>query len=270
LKKFRNFFTCNERGGKRRLTIDTGAGAIPVLVLPRYSVADACAAAEDGIAAGSAPQDKRRRIRTLALAADWRELGAADCIADAVGDGEELRAVYAEDGDAADGEGEGGAGGPAKRRRVEPGPHCSFGKNDEHDEVELRLRVKGDKWRDHDVTARVRPDAVDLSAYTGLVALPEGLRACAELRCELVVVSWGADAAAEIAPDRLPRAAHAAAPRRARGHGRGHAVSARPRKGRRGEPPRQAGAPRRPDGGQEQPTSTTRRGTACTGRRTGS
>jgi hypothetical protein len=73
---------------KRRLTIDTGLGVISVLVSPRCSVADGCAAEEDGIAAGSAPQDKRRRIRTLALAADGRELGAADCIADAVGDGE--------------------------------------------------------------------------------------------------------------------------------------------------------------------------------------
>jgi hypothetical protein len=56
----------------------------------------------------------------------------------------------------------------------------SSGKNDEHDEVELRLRVRGAKGRERDVTARVRPDAVDLSAHTGLVALPEGLRVCAE------------------------------------------------------------------------------------------
>jgi hypothetical protein len=174
-------------GRKRRLTIDSGAGAIPVLVSPRCSVTDACAAAEDGLAAGSAPRDKRRR---MALASDGRELGAADCIADAVGDGEELRPVYAEDGDeadAADGEGEGEAGGPAKRRRVEPGPHSSSGTNDEHDEVELRLRVRGDKGRERDVTACVRPDAVDLSAYTGSWRCP---RACGRARRRCGSWSW--------------------------------------------------------------------------------
>jgi hypothetical protein len=55
--------------------------------------------------------------------------------------------------------------------------------------MEPSLRVRGDKGREHDVTARVRPDAVDLSAHTGLVALTEGLRASAARVRELVVVS---------------------------------------------------------------------------------
>jgi len=83
---------------KRRLTIDAGAdGRLAVLVPPLGSVADACAAAETRLAKGSGPS-KRRRIRTLALP-DGCELGAEDCIADAVGDGEELRPVYIEDDD---------------------------------------------------------------------------------------------------------------------------------------------------------------------------
>ena len=52
-------------GQKRCLTIDTGASAITVLLLPRCSVADACTAAVDSLAVCSAPH-KRRRIRTLA------------------------------------------------------------------------------------------------------------------------------------------------------------------------------------------------------------
>jgi hypothetical protein len=59
--------------------------------------------------------------------------------------------VYAEEPDAADGECEGWPGGPAKRRRVEPGTHLRSGKNDEHDEVELHLRVRGAKGRERDV-----------------------------------------------------------------------------------------------------------------------
>ena len=92
----------SEEARKRRLTIDAGEGGRQaVLVPPRGSVADACAAAEARLATGSAPRGgKRRRIRTLALAADGCELGAEDCIADAVGDGEELRPVYAEDDEA--------------------------------------------------------------------------------------------------------------------------------------------------------------------------
>ena len=94
----------SEEARKRRLTIDAGEGGrLAVLVPPRGSVADACAAAEarlaTGSGAGSRAGGKRRRIRTLALA-DGCELGAEDCIADAVGDGEELRPVYAEDDEA--------------------------------------------------------------------------------------------------------------------------------------------------------------------------
>ena len=87
----------SEEARKRRLTIDVGEGGrLAVLIPPNGSVADACAAAEARLATGSAPRGgKRRRIRTLALA-DGCELGAEDCIADAVGDGEELRPVYAE------------------------------------------------------------------------------------------------------------------------------------------------------------------------------
>ena len=91
----------SEEARKRRLTIDAGEeGRLAVLVPPHGSVADACAAAEARLATGSGPSGgKRRRIRTLALA-DGCELGAEDCIADAVGDGEELRPVYAEDDEA--------------------------------------------------------------------------------------------------------------------------------------------------------------------------
>ena len=55
--------------------------------------------------------------------------------------------------------------------------------------TELRVRVKDKDGREREMAARVRPDAVDLSAHAGLVALPEGLRACAARVRALVVVS---------------------------------------------------------------------------------
>jgi GTPase SAR1 family protein len=44
---------------------------------------------------------------------------------------------------------------------------------------EWRLRVRNKQGKEEEVLARVRPDMVDLSAHTGLVALPAELRACA-------------------------------------------------------------------------------------------
>jgi Leucine-rich repeat (LRR) protein/uncharacterized caspase-like protein/GTPase SAR1 family protein len=44
---------------------------------------------------------------------------------------------------------------------------------------EWRLRVRSEEGKEEEVFARVRPDIVDLTAHTGLVALPEELRACA-------------------------------------------------------------------------------------------
>ena len=44
---------------------------------------------------------------------------------------------------------------------------------------EWRLRVQSEEGEEEEVFARVRPDKVDLTAHTGLVALPEELRACA-------------------------------------------------------------------------------------------
>jgi len=54
------------------------------------------------------------------------------------------------------------------------------GNGDTEELVELRLRVHK-RWDadETEETVRVRPDAVDLSAHTGLVALPVELRACA-------------------------------------------------------------------------------------------
>ena len=140
-----------ERGPKkRRLSIATAAGPIVVLVPADASVADACAAVEARLR-GSGHLGKRR-IRTLLLP-ELGELGAADSLADAVEDGEELRPVF-EDADAEDGPdkraggqgagpgeelrpvleqagaeggpderagGEGAGQGEAKRRRVEAG-----------------------------------------------------------------------------------------------------------------------------------------------------
>ena len=66
---------------------------------------------------------------------------------------------------------EGDEGGAAKRRRVGHGGAPGG-------EVELSLRVRDkDGGNERNVPARVRPDAVDLSAHKGLVALPAGLRA---------------------------------------------------------------------------------------------
>ena len=54
---------------------------------------------------------------------------------------------------------------------------------------EWRLRVRNTDGAEEQVQRRVRPDAVDLTAHTGLVALPEELRACAEGVRELRVRS---------------------------------------------------------------------------------
>ena len=100
---------------KRRLKIDTGAGRVAVLVPADGTVADACAAASGRVG--------ERRIRTFALP-DGCELVTGDRIADAVEDGEELRAVF-EDLSGAEGGPDERAGregpgqGEAKRRRVE-------------------------------------------------------------------------------------------------------------------------------------------------------
>ena len=78
---------------------------------------------------------------------------------------------------------------------------------DENDDrVELRLRLRQGS-QDKIQAVRVRPDAVDLSAHKGLVALPEELRRCAvrvrELRVKSSVMqalpAWfgGADGAAD-------------------------------------------------------------------------
>ena len=47
------------------------------------------------------------------------------------------------------------------------------------EQVELRVRMADDEAEETEEIVRVRPDVVDLTAYTGLVALPEELRAFA-------------------------------------------------------------------------------------------
>jgi hypothetical protein len=56
--------------------------------------------------------------------------------------------------------------------------------------VELRLRVREGEDEAEEIV-RVRPDSVDLTAHTGLVALPEELRACAGRVRSLAVRSEG-------------------------------------------------------------------------------
>jgi hypothetical protein len=99
---------------KRRLKIDTGAGRDAVLVPVDGTVADASAAASGRVG--------ERRIRTFALP-DGCELDTGDHIADAMEDGEELRAVFEEAGAEGGPDERAGREGPgqgeAKRRRVE-------------------------------------------------------------------------------------------------------------------------------------------------------
>ena len=84
--------------------------------------------------------------------------------------------------------GDDGSGSSPKRRRLGDAAGVEMEEAEEKDDpVELRVRVRQGRGEKIEVV-RVRPEAVDLTAHTGLVALPEELRRCAgrfrELRVE--------------------------------------------------------------------------------------
>ena len=198
---------------KRRIKIDTGAGRVAVLVPADGTVADACAAAEAIGRLG------KRRIRTFALPdgcelvawdriADaveegeelrpvFEEAGAEGGPDEREGEAKRHRVEHGQgeegvncspgegardegkegnsaenDGDCADAGGE---------RGDEDGEDEDEGEQESEDntqQVELRLRVRKGVDEAEEIV-RVQPDMVDLTAHTGLVALPEELRACA-------------------------------------------------------------------------------------------
>ena len=89
--------------------------------------------------------------------------------------------------------GDDGSGSSPKRRRLGDAAGVEMEEAEEKDDrVELRLRVRQEPhpWGVEKIeVVRVRPDAVDLTAHAGLVALPEELRRCAGRVRELRVKS---------------------------------------------------------------------------------